>query len=68
MKFILVLALLSVILIGFEVNEIFAGGEAYQNRTNGYWLQIYMIVAVIIGTITTGIVIIYRLRKRKIIQ
>ncbi|MCH9657818.1 hypothetical protein K0U27_03825 [archaeon] len=63
----LTLSLLSIIMI-FEVTEAFAGGEAYQNRANEYWMQIYMNIAMVIGIVAAAIITIYKLRKRKMIQ
>ncbi len=67
MKLLLLLPVLLVLSIGLVgIEDVFAGGEAYQNRANGYWLQIYMTIAILIGIITVGSIIIYKLMKGKL--
>ena len=67
MKILLVLALLSVVLVsGVGITEAFAGGAAYENRANSYWMQIYTNIAILIGIVTTGSVLLYKILKGKL--
>jgi len=67
MKFLFVLALLSVVLVSsMGITEAFAGGAAYENRANGYWMQIYTNIAIMIGIITAGSVLLYKILKGKL--
>ena len=67
MKFLFVLALLSVVLISsIGIIEVFDGGAAYENRANGYWMQIYTNIAITIGIMTAGSVLLYKILKGKL--
>ncbi len=61
------LLILTVLAVGIiEINEAYAGGEAYQNRANGYWFQIYATIAIVIGVISTGSILLYKILKGKL--
>ena len=66
MKLLLILPVLLAVVVGVEIEQAYAGGEAYQNRANAYWLQIYMTIAIIVGIITTASIITYKFMKGKL--
>ena len=57
--------LLSVVLVA-GTGTAFVGGEAYQNRANDYWMQIYATIALVIGVIATGSILPYKILKGKL--
>ncbi|QMU54878.1 MAG: hypothetical protein GKS07_08315 [Nitrosopumilus sp.] len=61
------LLILSVLAVGIiEINEAYAGGAAYENRANNYWMQIYANTAIVIGMITAGSILLYKVLKGRL--
>ena len=60
------LTLLFVIsLLMIDANDAFAGGSEYDNRANAFWLQFYVTVVAIVGTVVAMSMVGYKIRKRK---
>ncbi len=58
--------LLSLDLVMVGTGDAFAGGEAYANRANAYWLQFYVTVAIIIGVVAAFVISLYKFKIRKV--
>ena len=67
MKLLIILHLsLPLTLLMMGTGDAFAGGEAYANRANAYWLQFYVTVAIVIGVMAAFVTLLYKLKIRKV--
>ena len=57
---------LSLALVMGGAGDAFAGGEAYANRANAYWLQFYVTVAIVIGVMAAFVILLYKFKIRKV--